>query len=152
MDNTDKLTIAAWIYPYEVSTPGLNRQYSIIGEWAVGENHQFSIMDDSLYFTFWNDGKEYFFKGNSGKIEANRWYFVAVTYDGIAVKLYINGELDKYFGMLGKIEGHDSTLFIGSWNGLDDWFNGKIDDVFIFSRSLSWTEIIRHYEYGVQPQ
>ena len=150
VNNTDKVTIAAWVYPFEVSTPGTNRQYTILGERAGGDNYQFTVFDNYFYFSFWSSGNEQMFPGNGGAIEANQWYFLVATYDGTSVKLYINGELDKAIPASGNIDGHNSTLFVGSWNAVDGMFDGKIDDILILNRVLPPAEIADLYENGLQ--
>jgi len=148
VNNSDKLTIAAWIYPYEVSSD-LGRQYTILGERGGDHNYQFAVMDNYLWFTFWSDSDEYNFGGHQDRIEANKWIFVAVTYDGITVRFYINGQLEASSGASGDINGYDSILFIGSFNGVDGIFNGKIDDLLVFNRALPDGEILDIYENGL---
>ena len=141
VNNAANLTIAAWIYPYEVSPSGTWRQYTILGERNAGDNYQFAVMDNALYFSFWTNGNESMLSGNEGKIEPETWYFVAVTYDGSLVKFYINGELDRTEWASGNIDGHNSTLFLGTWNGTNGIFDGKLDDIKIFNCALTEWEI-----------
>jgi len=152
VNNADNLTLAAWIYPYEVSHSGTGRQYTIVGERLGGNNYQFAVMDDALYFSFWSDGNELSFGGREGQIRIDEWHFVAVTYDGTTVKLYINEELDFTYPASGDIDGHHSTLLVGSWSGTNGMFNGKIDDIVIFNRALPEEEIISLFEGGAQFQ
>jgi hypothetical protein len=128
------------------------KRYTILGEAFGGLNYQLAVLDNCLCFRYWKDGEEIVLSGNEGKIEANKWYFVAVTYDGTCVKFYIDGELDKIFA-IGDIDQNNSRLFMGS---LDDttegMFNGKIDDVVVFNRALPDEEIISLYDSGIRSQ
>ena len=71
---------------------------------------------------------------------ANNWYHVALTYDGTTARLYING---NPWGA-GQTKNWDLTLnaaYVGrKLNGLEYW-KGLIDDVRIYNRALSETEI-----------
>ena len=79
--------------------------------------------------------------GNEGQIEPDTWYFVVVTYDGSLVKFYINGELDRTEWASGNINGHSSTFFLGSFDGTNQMFDGKLDDIKIFNCALTEWEI-----------
>ena len=63
------------------------------------------------------------------------WYFLSVVYSGDSLKAYINGEL-KDFRMNVKLNIPDSIFLIGNP------FLGAIDDISIYNRSLTDTEII----------
>ncbi len=77
-------------------------------------------------------------------IQKNEWYHVTVTYNGTDFLFYLNGAL-------GPIDNPSTDSFygFGSFNakigysdfGWADDFNGTIDDVMIFNRSLSAEEI-----------
>ena len=62
------------------------------------------------------------------------WYFLSVVYSGDSLKAYINGEL-KDFRMNVKLNIPDSIFLIGNP------FLGAIDDISIYNRSLTDTEI-----------
>jgi len=146
VNGSTSMTITGWIYPYEVPLPNSNVKYVIIGEKDFGFN--FSIFEDLLFFGFWSDSIEqwYWAGAENSQIERqisqNRWHFVAITYDQTYLKIYLNGELNRIHEIYSTIDSNNSKLFIGSSNGIDDVFNGKIDDVQIFNRALSDKEIV----------
>lgn len=80
---------------------------------------------------------------------AGAWSFVVGTYDGTNAKIYVNGILKASHSSSGQINVSDRPLTIGGvWEGINDdvlhfhGFDGKIDDVRIYNRALSSTEII----------
>jgi flagellin-like protein len=81
------------------------------------------------------------------ELEENRWYHVAVTYDGKYVKIYINGKLDKSEYHPGYITPPPelSAVQIGSqWGSYS--FSGLIDEVYIWNRALTPQEIKERFE------
>ena len=70
------------------------------------------------------------------------WRNFVATYDGSKVKIYINGVLDSETNTNGLlVDFTTAVLQIGySDNGLDR-FNGKLDDIRVYNRALSNTEV-----------
>ena len=80
----------------------------------------------------------------------SHWTHIAVTYDGSQIKLYANGELIGAGDIAGAISGHDVPFNIGGANdneGLGK-FDGLIDEVEVFDRTLSPQEIKEIFETG----
>jgi uncharacterized repeat protein (TIGR02543 family) len=76
------------------------------------------------------------------------WYHVALTYkSGDAERLYLNGVQVAASGTLtGNIQKTTSKPFyIGCRYGTGSWFNGTIDDVRLYNRSLSSAQILQRY-------
>lgn len=73
-------------------------------------------------------------------LNANTWYHVAATYDGAAMKIYINGVLDASRSQTGSINSNGAFNVGYSYNTSRN-FNGKIDEVRVWKRALSQTEI-----------
>ena len=77
------------------------------------------------------------------KMAINRWYHVAVTYDGASIRFYINGVLDAnqpavtlYFGVVNE------PMTLGAdLPGGDEYLSGTIRDVRLYGRALSGAEI-----------
>ncbi len=87
----------------------------------------------------------------SSLLTANSWQFVYVTYDGSAAKIYLNGELEDTISASGSITTSNEPLTIGAEPGgggtsFSAYLNGAIDDVRIYNRALSDTEIKNLYE------
>lgn len=81
-----------------------------------------------------------------GSIIWDTWNYVAITNDGTTAKTYING-VEKASGPVnGTLVVDNTIVYIG--RNLDgssgNYFNGKIDEVAIYSRALSQSEIQSH--------
>jgi len=72
-------------------------------------------------------------------IDTSAWNFIALTYNKSKLKLYINGVLVNETIFSYSINTNPFDLIIG------DDFNGTIDDVRIYNKSLSASEILQHY-------
>ncbi|MEO7904922.1 MAG: LamG domain-containing protein, partial [Candidatus Saccharimonadales bacterium] len=81
------------------------------------------------------------------------WRHVAMTFDGVQsaanrVKIYIDGvqqSTTMYGTIPSTILNSDGAFSIGSFPGLGRGFNGVIDQVKLFNRTLSATEIAAEY-------
>lgn len=73
-------------------------------------------------------------------LNANTWYHVAATYDGAAMKIYINGVLDASKSQTGSVNS-SGAFNVGYSYNISRNFNGKIDEVRVWKRALSQTEI-----------
>jgi hypothetical protein len=71
------------------------------------------------------------------------WHHVAMTYNQTDVKLYINGVLTSSTELTEPIPTNGFILSIG------DNFEGAVDEVKIFDRALSNSEIEDHYNEGI---
>ncbi len=73
---------------------------------------------------------------------ANTWYFLAGTYDGSNVKLYINGTLQGTASLTGNIRANtDCRLNMGRLPWGYGFFVGYIDEVRIWNVALSQSDI-----------
>jgi hypothetical protein len=97
----------------------------------VGKNNYYDLQDAKKKYT---DGK---------------WHFVVMSYDGLNAKMYVDNQLVSsknnfgpsaiYYGKPGKLaigrDGDNSALY----------FKGKLDDIRIYNRALSQSEIASLY-------
>jgi len=86
-------------------------------------------------------------------LAAQRWYHIAVTYDGSktadGVHIYVDGQPAKFKVLMSTLyrpyrnagKGFDEPLRIGAGWGPERRFHGRIDDVRLYSRVLSNDEI-----------
>lgn len=126
----------AWIYPTSVS--GYHDVMAII---ASGNGTQLRINNGYLEVSK--------FGGSSAMISltpvvaANSWHYVAYTYDGSTVKLYYDGQLVGS-GTASLQTGSTTSMYVGTY-GSAEYFSGSIDDVRVYSRALSQSDITRIY-------
>lgn len=83
-------------------------------------------------------------------LAANTWYHVAATYDGSAMKIYINGVLDASRAQTGSINSN-GAFNVGYLYNTSRNFNGKVDEVKVWKRALSQTEISQNMCYVTLP-
>lgn len=81
----------------------------------------------------------------SGVLPANEWSHLTITFNGSQAIAYVNGVLKMNFTSTRSFSA--SPLSFGSNQGTG-FFNGLLDEVEIFSRALSWNEVVTIYGSG----
>lgn len=94
----------------------------------------------------------------SPAIAVGNWYHVTVTFGGGGLRLYLNGVQVDSNAYTGGTQGNYEPIAIGanSWRSGDlvilplfDFFKGIIDEVRMYNRALSPTEVNKHYQDGI---
>ncbi len=76
-------------------------------------------------------------------VSTGEWFHIAAVYNGTQKLLYINGNLDASSDSTGNITTSSMPVYIGENSGATSRFwDGLIDDVRIYRRALSETEIL----------
>ena len=142
------VTVNSWIYPraYEdgkfilVKGSHVNlstRSYGLLGPEA-NQKAQFRISNSATEIGVFS----------SANITLNSWTMVTGVYDGNFIKIFINGVFDSQISLNGLINQTSEPLTFGShkyYNFSDYWYNGKIDDIGIWNRALTASEIQQLY-------
>ncbi len=71
----------------------------------------------------------------------NAWTHVALTYDGATQRLFVNGTQVATRATTGTIQATNNPLWIGGNNPYGEYFTGLIDDVRVYNRALTQTDI-----------
>ena len=71
----------------------------------------------------------------------NAWTHVALTYDGSTLRLYVNGTQAATRAATGAIQTTTNPLWIGGNSPYGEYFQGLIDDVRVYNRALTATDI-----------
>jgi hypothetical protein len=74
-----------------------------------------------------------------------------VTYDGVTLKLYVNGTLASSKAVAGSLFASTGALRIGGNNIWPEWFAGLIDEVRVYQRALTATEVTADMNRAVLP-
>ncbi len=149
-------TISAWIYPTAAPTSGsaVPAAYGQCAYNNVSTNTGMEFgffLDSSMDLHFWGCGSNYDF--DTGHIvPLNQWSNVTVTYDGTTVNVYLNS-IDVGAQPRTLVNQGSSTpqMEIGSASLMDgntDNFTGNVDDVRVYTRALSSSEVSELYNTG----
>ncbi len=146
--DSNPVTMVAWIKPNSVST-----QQAVI---ARGLSDGISAGNNGFGFWINASGKINVgsfgggnFDGNT-TLSTNTWYHVAVVINGASSSLYLNGADNTPASHTVNVVASDKPLKIGASRNLTDtadmrFFNGSIDELAIWNRSLSSQEIQNLY-------
>ncbi len=151
---TDSITVEAWINASAWASIPAGGSIFCKHSWANGEQGyvlraggngilSWNIAGDSLSMglpTSWKTLE------SSGGMTINSWYHVAGTFDGTMMKIYINGVLSGTKSFIGGIiasTAYPPAIGIISdlANGPGRFWTGKLDEVRVWHRALSQSEI-----------
>ena len=71
----------------------------------------------------------------------NTWTHLALTYDGATLRLYVNGVQVSSLAQTGSLPTSTNPLQIGGDSIYGQYFQGTIDEIRIYNRALSASEI-----------
>jgi parallel beta-helix repeat protein len=139
------LSFVAWIKPEDLSKTNAIARSQAANGWDDG----WRILITNGYlnprFTTSNLVREL----NCSGLIQNEWNHIAVTYDGATLKGYINGQLKASVSLTGNIfYNHSKDMAIGFADGQGYYFDGKMDELKIYSEAISASEI--EYQYNTQ--
>jgi hypothetical protein len=142
LDLTTNMTLEAWVYPTAVlsgwDTILLKEQ---TGEFVYSLYLYANGEANIPYGYIFSGGAEYGASGISS-LPVNTWTHMAATFDGSFIRLYINGALAGTTSRSGTIQTSNRGVGIGGnmvWR--EESFPGMIDEIRIYNRTLSASEI-----------
>lgn len=132
----NELSISVWVNPASWPTSDLRTIAS------KDTNYEFHLNTAGRVFWWWGNGS---FSGSSS-LPLNTWTHIALTYKSGEQKIYINGVQDASATYTGTLPQNTLPFYIGvDYNFPSRTFEGTIDEVKIFDRSLSQSEILKIY-------
>ena len=143
LELTSGMTLEAWVYPTKVKK---SSYASVLMKERPGE------LAYSLYAQSATNNPEFDYSSGTGsavehnlaggrQVAVNAWTHLAATYDGATMRLYINGS--PIASRADAVAAAPSTgaLRIGGDSVWGEYFTGRIDEIRIYKRALSASEI-----------
>jgi hypothetical protein len=140
LDLTNGMTLEAWVKPSSLTgwrtilykeNPGVGLSWSLYASDSNAPPAVYSATDGNL----WRHVT------GTAMLTLNAWTHVAGTYNGSTLKIYVNGVMVKSVAATGNMPITEGPLRIGGHSLSSQFFKGLIDEVRIYSRALSQTEI-----------
>jgi len=137
LDLSAGMTLEAWVYPQSLA--GWNNV--ILKEVSGGLSY-------GLYANSDADGASAYINNGSDRgvaepaqLALNQWTHLVGTYDGQVQRLYINGIEVAKTAQNGLIQQSSGVLHIGGNSVWGEYFQGYIDEVRIYNRALTASEV-----------
>jgi hypothetical protein len=139
---TTGMTLEAWVFPTALGTSWRN---VIIKERASGEVYNLYAHTDALKPTVYvvraaapNNPVD---AAGTAQLALNAWSHLAATYDGTTLRLFVNGAQVGSRALTGALLTSTGALRIGGNSLWGEFFQGRIDEIRIYSRALTGAEI-----------
>jgi len=146
-----EFSISAWINPRSF---GSDEPRPIISKWQDDANRWYlHTYNDCVEFTSKGQGSIVYVAGTEGLLDLDRWHHVCFVAEGKG-KMYVDGEDRTNWAthppLIGSLD-NSAAVKLGSKGSTETptYFDGSIDDVRIYERTLSPGEVRRLYDVGV---
>jgi hypothetical protein len=139
-------TIEAWVYFNHASQPSNNYEYAIsLGTGGTSNHVSMSrFASDNRFYSYANGVVLY-----GPALSGQEWQHLVTVWDSSApyLTLYVNGENQSVDQPAAAIN-TDGFGWIGQWQGGNWELNGSVDEVAIYNRTLTATEVLGNYQRG----
>jgi len=151
LDLTTTGTLSAWVKVTTFATDGASNRRIISKQNNVADNEIYGLLTESTQSRF-----ELRLNGNGNNLyttttnlATGRWYHLVGTWDGTNARIYVNGAQDNIVAQ-STPSATTKNLLIGNWGATTGQgaFSGSLDDVRIYNRALTATEVTALYNSG----
>jgi hypothetical protein len=146
----DSITVASWVYLEGTITNWGTAESRQIGS-GIQQHYHLSLNMDVKPNLFITTGVgDVALLTAKDAVAPRTWVHLAGTYDGMYVRLYVNGVQVAFQALTGTFAPDTTPLIIGG-NGNDanglptELFPGRLDEVMLYGRALDPDEIARLY-------
>jgi len=145
-DLTD-LTLSAWVKTSQTSD-GFIFGKGTTADYQYGLYNNFGASKKAVFVVWTTAGGSYLMASSTNAISTNQWVHLAATVSGTTAKLYVNGTLEETDS--NPVATRDisgiASFSIGRRGDTTDPFSGLLDEVRVYNRALSSTEVAGLYE------
>ena len=134
---TTGMTLEAWVSPSSVTSAWRDVIYKGNDNFYLESTSTSSSRPDAGLIA----GGTYADAFGTSALPANAWSYLAETYDGSAVRLYVNGTQVASTAHTGSITTSTNPLQVGGDSIYGQHFAGLIDEVRVYSRALTTAQI-----------
>lgn len=148
----EERTVSLWINPYDIDGFDPNNNVVISQDDYRLKYGCLRVDFENNYLNLWSGGSNNLYTEEASEMRY-KWSHIVMTRNSEEVKYYINGSLVKtdVSNNIASTFDPDSTLVIGAGrSAYKQFFTGKIDDIRIYNRVLSYEEIQQLFLFDIQ--
>ena len=141
LDIVDAITIEFWaiVKGGEAIQSGVEKGVA----WVAGLYNLAALYNGGTILQFF-DLPEACNDDNIGpSIQDGEWHFLAGTWDGDDIRLYIDGELEAEMPCKGELTPNNDPLFIGARGGSGRFLTGALDEIKVYNYALTKDELLK---------
>jgi hypothetical protein len=132
------MTLEAWVYPTALTAGG---KTAIMKEGSGTEVYSLYAQEDgTVPVSYINDGS-YVSVSGPNQLPLNQWSHLVTTYDGQYQRIYVAGKEVANSKQSNPVQQSTGALHIGGNSLWGEFFEGYIDEVRIYNRALTVTEV-----------
>ena len=138
LDLTTGMTLEAWVNPSALGTAWrtvLFKEQAAHMTYALYANSSTSRPAGQVYVGGQRDAR------GPAALATGAWTHLASSYDGTTLRLYVNGTQAAALATSGPMTVSTGPLKLGGNAIWGEWFAGRIDDVRVYNRALSASEL-----------
>jgi hypothetical protein len=142
---TNALTITCWV---KTDLAGQDNKWFVNRVYAGGTatGYRLGVLEGRPCFEVPQTDWSHHLKAGT-PLPVGRWVHIAGTFDGLTMRIYVDGEEHGSMARPGPIKPNDFRLCLGSYEAAHPaYFNGLLDEVKLYHRNLSATEIRAQYQ------
>lgn len=134
------------------NTDAIGANQTVLSRWnETGGNRSFwLLLNDAggLYFFVSSDGSATEVVFNANGLTANAWHFFAVTYDGAALKMYVDADPVEQTAYAGGTYAAAGNFLVGNGDNPSAPFTGLVDELAYFTAALTAANVAFLYNSG----
>jgi hypothetical protein len=132
----NEITIISWVKLDSIGS------YTVVGNGGSTNEYQLQLWDDGRVQNYINTKSSGSQNCVGGSLETGKWHLVGMAWNGTTQKTYLDGERVNECEFTGDMPDSSDNICIGSWEcGNSEFMNGNFDDLRIYNRSLSLSEV-----------
>lgn len=145
LNPSSAITLEAWVRPSALPASAAT---------IVRKDGQYSLrlkQDGTLVFRLWKAGVVHDVASAAGAAHVGSWTYVAGTWDGATMTIYVNGAAQGSASLAAPIAATTSRLWIGSTYNSYEYVAADLDEVAVYPTALPAARVQAHYQAGAQP-
>ena len=140
-DVAPELTMLAWVYPHRTGGDNAHLGRRQVLSHDDGDHDRSLLMQNDYWTVFYGGGVWH----TGVLVDVHNWQQLAVVIEPDEVRFYKNGVESRRFGPTGNYVGTNTLRVAANPGGWVEFFDGVIDEVRIYHRGLSASEIMDRY-------